>query len=204
MSVIESYFDGLLARVCELEDRFIQPFLPVDPLLPPSAYELDVRAYCVLCHAALEEFVEKVVMYMMTEAVDGWLATRDVTDTLLTLVGYYRLEITIEEEEDQPQARVFDLLRKMLAKAKKNFSGEVSINHGVSLKYLRKLLIPVALDVPDNAIWLNSLAQLAKERGAYAHSGQLSKVLAPEDAQTYVFDCLLLCDEIRRQAVAKL
>ena len=50
-------------------------------------------------------------------------------------------------------------------------------NHGVSLKYIRQLLMPVAIDILNDANILNSLKQLTNERGFCAHKFQLSGVL---------------------------
>lgn len=204
MLQVESYFDELLDRILLLEAKFIEPFLPANPLTLPHQYELDVRAYCVLSHAAIEEFVERVVLDLMNEKIQLWLQFRTYSDVLLTLVTYYGLKFEMDDDKAMASTKVFDHLRKILNTAKVRFSKDISENHGAAVKYLRKLLIPVAVDVMDDLNLLNSLQQLAKERGEYAHkTGSVQRVLAPEDAQQYVFDCLLICDDIRAKARKK-
>lgn len=204
MIQVEDYFNELLARVCALEAKFIEPFFPVNPLVQPSAYELEVRAYCVLAHAALEEFVERTVLNLMSEAIDAWLDKRTYSDVLVTLVAYYGVKLIPDDDDSLDTTKVFDHLRKLFNTARDRFSKDVSQNHGASLKYLRKLLVPVAVDITDDVAWLNSLQQLAKERGDYAHkTGSVQRVLAPEDARRYVFDALVICDDIRAKVREK-
>jgi hypothetical protein len=66
------------------------------------------------------------------------------------------------------------------------------------------LLIPVAIEVPQDANLLNSLGKLAEGRGTYAHKGRVTTVLVPEDAKLFVEDVLILCDDVRAKALVKL
>ena len=51
------------------------------------------------------------------------------------------------------------------------------------------MLIPLGIDIPQNPVQQNSLTQLAKFRGEYAHTSlRLAKTLSPEDAIKYVDD----------------
>lgn len=88
--------------------------------------------------------------------------------------------------------------------AKAAFSNHVFKNHGVSIFYLRNLLIPVAIEITQDANLLNSLRKLAEGRGDYAHKGRAKMVLAPEDAKRYVEDIPILCDDVRAKALLKL
>jgi hypothetical protein len=201
MADIDLLFTELQKHINELEQEFIQPFLPANPAIGPDQYALKVRAYCILSHAAFEEFFETIALEVMDRSITEWLNTRKITDSLLTLVSCYGLKIDIEDDKLQ---KVFDHLYRLLEEAKRTFSREIHDNHGISQKYLRKLLIPVGLDLKqDDPVLLNSLVQLSNERGPYAHKGTVNRVLAPEDAKKYVVDCLELCSDIRLKAVKK-
>jgi len=84
---------------------------------------------------------------------------------------------------------------------RKRFSKDVYNNQGISLKYLRRLLI--AIDIKDDVNLLNSLRRLASERGQYAHKRLIKNILSPEDAKNYVGDCLELCEDIKAKAISK-
>ena len=75
-------------------------------------------------------------------------------------------------------------------------------NHGIDVKYLRKLLVPVGIDVPQNAKYLTSLESLKNIRGAYAHSyARNNKPMAPEDARSIAFDVLEMIQKIKNKAI---
>ena len=86
-----------------------------------------------------------------------------------------------------------DVIKEM----KKFFETTVKDNHGASLKYILKLLVPIGIDVPNDLNLLNSLQKLAEYRGSYAHSqGNLIQVMSASDMLTYILDVLKLCKKI--------
>lgn len=196
MQDTESLFRDLTNHVARLEDAFIKGFLAVSTAKPED-YDLSVRAYCVLTHAALEEYLEGIALYVMKQTIDDYVLRKTVRDSLLTLTAYGRLELKVNEDETTDEIRTFDVLRPMLDEAKTRFSRSVHKNQGISLKYLRRLLNPVAVDIKQDSNLKNSLMQLAKERGTFAHKGAARKVISPEDAKNYVNDCLELCRDIK-------
>jgi hypothetical protein len=204
MDQVEALYSELQDHLSELGKQFIDTFIPTDPSVSPSEYDHLVKAYCVLSHAALEDYFESVALRVMQRAFAEWLHNRKVTEALLTLACYYGLQLKIDEDERNAETTVFDYLRPILEEAKKRFSIDINANHGVSVKYLRKLLIPVGINVKQDVNQLNSIRQLAKERGTYAHKKAAQKILSPEDAKQFVEDCLILCDDTRAKAVKKL
>ena len=92
----------------------------------------------------------------------------------------------------------------MFDRIKSLYSKEVFDNHGISLKYLKSLLIPLSIDIPRDANKLNSLQQLVNARGRYAHkfidNPKINNEIEPEDARNYVNDCLAFFDEIKNNA----
>ncbi len=129
--------------------------------------------------------------------------SRKYSDTLVALTCYYKLELKSDNDENSRETKVFDYLRPIFDNAKEKFSYDVHHNHGASVKYLRNLMIPVAIDIMDDVVKLASLKQLAKERGDYAHRQLITRVLDPVDVKNYVQDCLDLCNDIKNKANAK-
>ncbi len=167
-------------------------------------YAHDVRAYCVLCHAAFEDYMETLVLTVASHAVDRWIIARKINDIIPALLAWNGAKIQIDDNEKAPETKPFDYLRPLVLEAKASFSREVYKNHGVSILYLRNLLIPVAIEINPDANLLNSLEQLAEGRGNYAHKGKVKAVLAPEDAKKYVKDVLTICDDVRLKALANM
>ncbi len=203
MNEFDKLYSGLKRHLANLESQFIAKFIPADPSTKPSEYEQLVKAYCILSHAAIEEYLETVSMRVMKRSIDDWLFKRRYTDTLATLLCTYGSQINISADENSREKRVFDYLKGAFKDAKEKLSKDIYENNGISIKYIRKLMIPVAIDITDDALLLNSLKQLAKERGAYAHKQKINTVLSPEDAKKYVGDCINLCSDIKEKASKK-
>jgi hypothetical protein len=53
---VNAHYTELTAYVAELAQKFVNGYIPADPNTPPDAYAHDVKAYCILSHAAFEEF----------------------------------------------------------------------------------------------------------------------------------------------------
>ena len=202
MSDFDQIYSELQSYIASLQSKFIDPFLPADPSVKPEDFEPYVKAYCILCHAALEEFFESVSLKVMSKSLDVWMSERKYSDTLLMLVCNYGMKFSIDDDEASPEKKAFDYLRPLLEDAKARFSKDISNNHGASVKYLRKLMVPVGIDI-KNDVMLGSLRRIAQERGEYAHRQAIKKVLSPEDAKNYITDCLAVCEDIRLKANGK-
>ncbi len=204
MTEAEQRFAELSRRVHDYRSKFIDPFIPANPEIGPEKYELDVKAFCLLSHAALEEFFEKIALLVMQHSVDSWVMMKKLTDTALMLIGRYGLKYELSEEDEANEISVYTHVRLMLDQAQRRFSKDVYDNHGASPKYLRAILVPIGIDFMPDTNAANSLTQLAKQRGLYAHRGLAHSVLSPEDALKYVEDCLEFAKGIRDRANQKL
>jgi hypothetical protein len=206
MADLNQLLAGLSGEIAGLETRFISKWIPADPSVLPSEFEHDVKAFCVLAHAAFEEFVEEISLIVMKSAKDAWLNQRFSKAAMAMLLAY-QPKLEIVEDESQRQERIFDQIRKHLDDCVAAHSIALSKNHGFSLKYLRSILTPVAIDIPEDDIqMMASLKELTEARGSYAHSlakqalyGQWKRAgrpMVPESARDAVSDCLALCKEL--------
>jgi|SRR5579872_1051472 len=201
MSDITTDYTELVSYIRDLDGKFINQFIPANPGTQPNDYEHDVRAYCVLCHAAFEDYIERVVLTVASHAVDQWITARKINDVIPTLLTWHGAKMKIDNNGKSAEQKPFDYLRPLVLEARSAFSNEVFKNHGVSILYLRNLLIPVAIEIKQDANLLNSLQKLADGRGSYAHKGKRGTVIAPEYAKNYVQDVLAICDHVREKAL---
>jgi hypothetical protein len=194
--------NDLIAYLGELEAKFLMRHI-ANQLANPTEYEYDVKAYCVLAHAAFEEFVETVSLKIMNKSIENWYYNKIINPPMLSLLSYSNTRLKIDEKEfekgNNPK-RIFDRLRNCIEETKEQYSREIKDNHGVSIKYLYHMLAPISIDVIEDPLILNSLDQLANVRGSYAHKKVVKSIIAPENARDYAFDCLRLCEHIRDQA----
>lgn len=208
---IDKLYADTESYIQSLEGSFLSKYL-ADPTTTPTDYDLDVKSYCILCHAAFEEFAETIAVNVMNQTVDNFILHHRVSESLVSLMHFKasgESYLNKQEEEDKIEIITsYNYIRERLIEIKDRFSKEVFNNHGVSLKYIKQLFMPVAIDIPNDPTLLNSLKQLAKERGAYAHKflerGTIKRSIAPEDAKTIVNDCVQLCLDIKEKAKTRI
>lgn len=207
MADIDKLYTDVNGYITQLETTYLAKYI-ADKTSSPTDYDNDVKSFCILSHAAIEEFTETVAITVMNKTVDNFIIHHKVTESLVALMHFKSNgEGFLAKSEDDDKIAIvssYDYIRERLAEIKDRFSKEVFNNHGASLKYLKQLFMPVSVDVPSDPTLLNSLKLLAKERGSYAHKflekGAIKKSIAPEDAKTIVKDCLKLCFEIKEKA----
>lgn len=205
MATIDSLLDDLTKEIAALKDHFLKRWLPAAPEHGPDDFQHDVKAYCVLTHAAFEEFAENLSTLAAKEAQAAWLAKKYHSGAF-ALLSAYSFKLNIVAEETQDQDRYFDQFRFGLEDCIRRHSDALHNNHGFSLKYLRSILTPVGIDVPTNPALMESLRDLAEARGSYAHTtaklglygrrASAKRPMSPEDAKAAVDDCVQLCNEL--------
>jgi len=205
---LETLYTQLREYIEDIRGRLIQSHID-NELATPDEYNIDVKSFCILCHSAFEEFIESVCLKVMHASIDNYVMHSKISKPMISLMHFKsdhenyldkgKEKITITEIET-----IFDYNRKKLDKIKESFSREIVDNHGISLKYLRKLMMPVSIDIPQEVKWNSSITKLANERGAYAHkfleSGRVKQSIEPEEAKAIVDDCLEFCDELKNRA----
>ncbi|MGJ4941672.1 HEPN domain-containing protein [Bradyrhizobium sp. HKCCYLS1011] len=211
MHLMSDLSDELKRQIEQIELEFLSKFFPADPQDGPDKYHLHVKAYCLLAHAAFEEFVEKISIELMKGSIQHWYDTRGIAKPLLALCLFYDARLRIEESEEVEQDRHFDAIRTVLNEVKQAHSKAILDNHGFSLKYLRAIFTPVAVDVSLDLSLVDSLRTLADARGSYAHTAaelahftdrkRATHPMTPEKAREIVGDCLKLCLKIADDAL---
>lgn len=195
---LDKMYSDLNTYILDLEIKYIEPHK--NPLEQPQFYDSDVRSFCILSHAAFEEFVENICIKVADEMVSAFKITQRIRYTTLSFIHF---NSNAEEIGDNGLgSTLFDYFKNKLEEAKLTFSNYVmKNNHGVNLKYLDKMLIPLGLNIPSDLRFLGSLDYLAKYRGGFAHTYKRNvKQLAPEDAKVYVEDVNEMMGIITKEA----
>ncbi|MEI8006998.1 MAG: HEPN domain-containing protein [Bacteroidota bacterium] len=211
MAEIDRLYSDTEGYIKNLEITYLSRYI-ADKTSSPTDYNNDVKSFCILSHAAFEEYTETIAIIVMDKTVDNFVTHHRITESLVSLMHFKANgDAYLSKSEDDDKIEIitsYDYIRLRLAEIKERFSKEVFNNHGVSLKYIKQLLMPVSIDISSDPILLNSLKLLAKERGSYAHKflekGSIKKSIAPEDAKTIVTDCLRLCFDIKEKAKVKI
>lgn len=70
---IDDKYKELESYIVELEQTFIAKHIPAKPEATPENYMFDVKSYCILSYAALEEYFETIALKVMDESIDCFL-----------------------------------------------------------------------------------------------------------------------------------
>jgi len=199
---LSPHYKSLEDYVGSLEKKFIDRYLPANPADTPADYREDVSAFCVLLHAALEEYFEDVAKFSITDAVNNWKKSKKGSDVLIAICINLSNKMQIPSDGNYPRP-IIQMLEEKIQEAKSQFLKEIEENHGVSKKYLARILGRLGIEIGADARFENSLAKIVEFRGELAHK-KPAKILAPEDAKKYCEDCMLYCLEISTKATEAL
>ena len=192
-------------RLLDIEIQFISPH--TNPTAPPSSYAIDVQSYAVLCHASFEEYAECLCMRVLDEIEDRWVNKKQYSAATLCLL-HFDLEGTphsIDRWNDS--SRFYDFIKDEIHNRKSKLTTyAMQNNHGVSVKYLHSLFLPVGLDMPQEVNEKNSLEQLARLRGFYAHAHTATRpnavtITSPQTATQTVSDVLSYMNKMANKAI---
>src|ERR1035438_6831776 len=106
--------NALVRSVREVETRFLKSHLGPPTLTTPSRKEiLDVAAYVVLVHGALENFAEGLALWVLGRSVANWTKRKKTSRSTVSLLLYQKVP-----PDDAPPVSVFDNIRTALDEAK--------------------------------------------------------------------------------------
>ena len=198
---LNNRFSALEDHISELMMRYID--IHKNPLENPADYSLDVHSFCILCHAAFEEFIEDVTLYSVDRIENEFKGNpRKYSYATLCLLHFDEQQKSINDENNWPVVFNDYLLSRISARKGELSRYAMQDNHGIDIKYLRKLLQPVGIEVPRNPNEISALAQLKTIRGAYAHSyARNPRPISPEDAEKIVYDVLGMVQRIKDKAI---
>lgn len=210
MADFDALFVALNEEVSALKTKFLATFLPAKPEHTPPDFEYDVKSFSLLSHAAFEEYVEAISESMMKKIEVDLLASKTTLATACFLASY-GMKLDFPDDDGGPDKSCFEHIRGAISKAKSLHSKTLKDNHGFSAKYMRKLLIPVGINMP-NGPEMESLKKLAEARGSFAHTmaklakyggyKRANRVLTPEEVSNAAGDCLKLCEDLKDRANA--
>jgi hypothetical protein len=193
-------YNALVRSVGEIEARFLAPHLGPPTLSAPTRKEtLDVAAYVVLVHGLFEDFAEGLALWSLGKAVANWTSRRSMSRSTGSLLLYQKVP-----PDESLSSSVFDNIRDALDEAKGRMSHVVFENHGIALKNLRALFVPLGINVPSDLVLSSSLQLLVTMRHQWAHQDrrEVKVVKSARDAKTTVSDCLNLAKKLSTEVAS--
>lgn len=185
--------------VRELERRYLTPHLTPTSLRPPSRAEvLDVAAFVVLAHGAVENFAESLTLWIAERVQSNWIMKRRVSRSTAALL----LRTKYDGDDEDGTHTAFDTIRRALDRAKTDRSTAANANNGIAPKHFRSLLSPVGLDIPTDATLIASLDSFVSIRHEWAHQNRSGARTSrgAADVKKLADDCLVFAQQLASRA----
>lgn len=202
MARFRSRFNQLVAYEEALRKQLLSP-LPSDPTAIYTRGEtLLLKGYCILVHAAIEEYLEQTAVELVDSHCSKWkLASRPKpTMVHLALMAHHAKPYKKQELNTVKSIIAKSSIEERLEEARQNYHGVVKMNNGITVTHLKKLLRPTGMSLQIGPDRESALSQLKKYRGEYAHRGQITKCPSAKELTEIADECLLLCAEVRDAA----
>ncbi|WP_337028674.1 HEPN domain-containing protein [Pantoea eucalypti] len=181
----------------DLENKYLKPFLG-NQFSNPDDFKLDVKSYCVLLHAAIEDFIEGVALSVYKASCDLFLEEGIISIPFmysLHLSGALDKRVSEISEDDVSSGKGEGLYPVTPVEyfLNNNFISDSTIssmlegNHGMSRKYLKKIMMILGIHIDFKSVIYSDWKLIAEYRGEYAHSNisyidrtKAKKPLSPE------------------------
>lgn len=198
---LQEKYDSLSDRLSDLEIKFIEPHQ--DPMEQPADYNLDVQSYCIMSHAAFEQFFEEICLYQLEKIQKSFNTPKRLVSLGTICLLHFDTNSNNLDDQWKDQDKINDYLASCIDNQKSSLSKyAITQNHGADLKYLKKLLLPVGIDIPHDLNHINSLNTLKDMRGTYAHTfNRAQKPMSPDDARNIVYDVYVMAGLLKEIAI---
>jgi hypothetical protein len=178
-------FVRLVFRVRELRDIFLPDEPEPTGSYEPAIYDR-VRAFILLCHAELEDYLEQVAISVLNDAKAKWDLDGVARGALLAVLAFSKNRVTLPPGAVTPGPST---LRQVVDDCVAGFANDIfRSNHGIKEENVLALLLPVGIRETDiSTTWLASMSSFAATRGSHAHRSASATTLPdPFDTLTNV------------------
>jgi hypothetical protein len=150
----------------------------VDPLVcRTTIQDLKVQAYILLAHAAVEEYLEALVLSTAHQAVVSYAKSRKICRALIGLVTCGLIGRMEEKAlSKKVSEELFQNVEEFANVSYGRFKSLVGDNNGIKIQDQRKLLLPVGVDPQtEDPVTMAALDGFGGKRGAIAHGFKIMK-----------------------------
>lgn len=155
---------------------------------------LKLQSYILLCHSALEQYVEDLGMAAALSARSDFSKSGIITKTLVALISSKLVEDIPEKSKLKLTSELTSNIEEFSKEAFNRYRSVVKANNGIVDKDQRKILIPVGVDPESvDVVLMNNLHAFGSKRGEVAHK---FRVRREETLSSVESDLRAICDGI--------
>ena len=170
-------FDNLKSQLNKARESFI-PETKKD-FSEYSEKELHhVFAYCIICHAEIENYIESVIRERIQLNIKTLKSGKGKYKFGINVLCWYVFNCAVSEADKSLQ-KIKDKYDDIFKSPTKTIIEEcqialnkmISANNGIKEENLTKLLAPIGIGIPElDQEWLNNMNSFGTQRGNYAHN----------------------------------
>ena len=150
-------YNDLKSRISQLESHLLPP---IDPSLSYSDKDRDLtRAFCLLCHAELEAYLEDITKEVVDRAFIKWRTNQRIISPII-----FHLAFNYKQEVGKPKEAPF----QMVGKTYSSLMDSIKKNHGIKEHNLLGFFKPIGYEI--DPILQSTLNDYGKNRGDIAHT----------------------------------
>lgn len=131
---------------------------------------LKLQSYILLCHSALEQYIEELGLSAAREARTMYVNSGIITKTLVALISSKLIDDLPEKGRSKLTSEFLSNIEEFSKEAFNRYRVVVSSNHGITDKDQSKILVPVGVDPKTtDLVLMNNLHAFGAKRGDVAH-----------------------------------
>lgn len=140
--------------------------------------EMRLKSYIFLCHAAIEEYLEKATSEALRRARQLLRSQRRIPKILITAISHYQIRAKENWASIMSQTDHVDALEPLMELAIREHSQAVYENHGIKTRDQDNLCLPLGIRVHDlDRILSQTLNSFGEGRGKIAHGFQIRQIV---------------------------
>jgi hypothetical protein len=146
-------------------------------------HELKLKSYVLLCHAAIEEYLERVSLAVLSNSFLAFEKDGVVRDPLIAACSFYKIVLISEVSARAPGDRLNEVFDAVFKRALSEHRKAVEENHGVKTKDQDALFLPIGVRIFDfDRLLSQNLNSFGGLRGGFAHGFGI-RTVAPRAGQ---------------------
>ncbi|MBN7786925.1 hypothetical protein JYP51_18510 [Ponticoccus gilvus] len=147
--------------------------------IPDEKSDLLLRSYSFLCHAAIEEYLESLSLFILKEAFSLYKRDGQLRLPIISAISYYNSSDKLSLHTTPSGATLAKaVLESLFEEARSKHYKAVTGNNGIKTKDQDNLLIPTGCRIFEiDHILSQTLNSLGEDRGKVAHKYTMSMKL---------------------------
>lgn len=137
---------------------------------------LKLQGYILLCHSALEQYIEELGLAAAQEARSTFAATGTITKTLVALISSKLVDELSDKSRAKLTTELVSNIEEFSKEAFNRYRAVVSSNNGIVDRDQNKILVPIGVDPASvDLVLMNNLHIFGAKRGDVAHKFKVQR-----------------------------